>query len=121
MLINGKEVNVNWYSKWLAIFFIASMFPIPEKYDVLLSDGVTLLSERVWYVCWYLVLVTMFKMVWDITGYVFYEICYLLFLGKFVDQIFNPYGLHVGEIIWDLSVVIYCLLKFNDYLKKTRP
>ncbi len=89
------------------------IIPIPAKWNIVVDAKGSTIEDYVWYVSYYAVLTLVLFMLYRITDNLAIKLLFLLGIGKLIDQFFNPYGYHIAELIWDITITLLILIQAN--------
>lgn len=118
------RMSLKAYIKAIAVFGVISMIPIPAFWDIVADAHGATIEDKKWYICFYIITALSFALIDKLTRRqflenMFFKVCKLLLIGKVIDQFFDPYGYHVGELIWDTSILIWATIQYVKWGKTT--
>lgn len=94
---------------FIVIVQIIACIPLPDKWNVIVDEMGARVEDYEWFISMYLILTACFFIISIATNNVIAKILFWMSWGKVVDQFYNPYGLHLLEIIWDVVAITWTL------------
>lgn len=110
-------MNPKPFIRRIVALVVISMLPIPNRMNIVINKEGAILEDKIWYLCMYAIVAILFYIVWQQNKSKAFKIFFLLSIGKLIDQLYNPYGYHEAEFIWDILIAAWA---YTDWRKKCR-